>query len=59
MPSPVTPIISPRSLSVSTSIRLSSGEDRARTCNRGAIAFMISGESMRKWGPSMIMPPAV
>jgi hypothetical protein len=48
MLSPVTPIILPLSLSVSTINRLSPCEDRARTCNRGAIAFMISGESMRK-----------
>ena len=59
MPSLVMPIISPLSLSISTSNCLLSGKDQARTCNHSTIAFMISRESMQKWKPSIMIPPGV
>ncbi|RUS22692.1 hypothetical protein BC937DRAFT_87735 [Endogone sp. FLAS-F59071] len=59
VPSPVTATISPSSLSLRTSTRLSSGLDRASTCSLGMIASISEGGSFLNTGPSMTIPPCV
>mmetsp|Transcript_18343 Transcript_18343/g.31391 ORF Transcript_18343/g.31391 Transcript_18343/m.31391 type:complete len:321 (+) Transcript_18343:849-1811(+) len=53
VPSPVTATTSPRERSALTSVRLSSGEDRANTRMLGSIASMSASLRARKAGPSM------
>ena len=59
VPSPVTATVSPRVLRCWTRMRLSSGEERARTCRRGITLVISSAGSLRNWGPSMTRPVGV
>mmetsp|Transcript_18681 Transcript_18681/g.30696 ORF Transcript_18681/g.30696 Transcript_18681/m.30696 type:complete len:341 (+) Transcript_18681:1074-2096(+) len=56
VPSPVTATTSPRTRSLLTSVCLSVGEARARTCSRGSRASSCWSVSFRNSAPSMATP---
>ena len=59
VPSPVTATVSPRCFNLPTRIRLSSGDERARTRRFGRILSISSSDSWRNFGPSMTIAPSV